>query len=400
MLYQSDEVNPFQQAKPVLETLLSAGYEAYFVGGSVRDLLLGREVGDIDITTSATPEQVQTLFQKTVPVGIEHGTVLVIHKGQGYEVTTFRTEGTYADHRHPASVQFVQNVEEDLMRRDFTMNAIAMTVDGQWIDPFRGKEAIESHTIASVGDAHDRFQEDALRMMRAVRFQSQLGFTLTEKVDEAIRNKRSLLKHVAMERNRVEFHKLLNGLHCHEALKVLFDTGLHEQLPVLCKFECDARSLLLEKNLSRLNHRQIWAFILEVLRIDSAFSIAKEWKFSREETKAIEVLLTGFRIMKVSEWTKWCVYTYGKETATDIEQMIACWESIAERGVHLIWESLPISSRKQLAVTGNDLLRWRQSTGGPWVKNMLQQIEKHVVEGSLCNDRAEIKERVLAWGNE
>jgi tRNA nucleotidyltransferase (CCA-adding enzyme) len=171
---------PFAKALYIIKQLKAHGHEAYFVGGAVRDFLLRRPIGDVDIATSALPEEVMRIFPKTIGVGVEHGTVMVLHEGTPYEVTTFRTEGKYEDYRRPESVTFVRSLHEDLKRRDFTMNAIAMNEHGQMIDPFAGQEAIKRKMIQTVGDAKARFSEDALRMMRALRFVSQLGFYLSE----------------------------------------------------------------------------------------------------------------------------------------------------------------------------------------------------------------------------
>ena len=143
----------FDAALPVLDRLEAAGFQTVFVGGSVRDHLMGRDNHDVDIATQATPEEVKRVFKKTVDVGIEHGTVMVLHEGNGYEVTTFRTEGEYKGFRKPKEVKFIRSLHEDLKRRDFTMNAIAMTKDKELIDPFNGRKAIHERSIETVGDA-------------------------------------------------------------------------------------------------------------------------------------------------------------------------------------------------------------------------------------------------------
>ena len=190
----------FKEALPLLETLTTAGYEAYFVGGSVRDVILNRPIADVDIATSAYPEEVKKLFSHTIDTGIQHGTVTVMMEKEGYEITTFRTESTYQDYRRPDEVTFVRSLKEDLKRRDFTMNAIAMDQFGILHDPYQGQAAIVAQIIEAVGIADERFSEDALRMMRALRFVSQLGFTLELATKNAIKNNRALLEHIAVER--------------------------------------------------------------------------------------------------------------------------------------------------------------------------------------------------------
>ena len=218
----------FVAALPVLQTLKKAGHEAVFVGGSVRDLVLGKEISDVDIATSATPEEVKSLFTHTVDVGIEHGTVLVIYHQENYEVTTFRTEGTYQDFRHPDSVTFVRSLEEDLMRRDFTINALAINDQEEIVDYFDGLKDLENSIIRCVGNPMERFNEDALRMMRAIRFAGQLGFTIESKTFNAIRVLKSNLERVAVERMKVEFEKMIVSLHRINELIAIIETDLYQ----------------------------------------------------------------------------------------------------------------------------------------------------------------------------
>ena len=168
----------FLAAFPVIQKIEEAGFEAYFVGGAVRDHLLKREIHDVDIATSATPTEIKSIFSSTVDVGIEHGTILVLYNGQSFEVTTSDQNPNIMIFAGPDSVIFIRSLHEDLKRRDFTINAMAMDVTGTIIDPFGGQIDLESKLIKTVGKAEERFQEDALRLMRAIRFVGQLGFTL------------------------------------------------------------------------------------------------------------------------------------------------------------------------------------------------------------------------------
>ncbi len=195
----------------IINTLETAGYEAYAVGGCVRDYILGREPDDWDITTSAKPEEVKALFHKTIDTGLKHGTVTVLMNHTGYEVTTYRIDGEYEDSRHPKNVEFTTDLKKDLERRDFTINAMAYNNENGLVDIFDGITDIEKKQIRCVGNAKDRFQEDALRMMRAVRFSSQLGFEITENTKQAIRSLAGNLAQVSAERIRVELAKMLLG---------------------------------------------------------------------------------------------------------------------------------------------------------------------------------------------
>lgn len=193
----------------MLNKLRGAGYGAYFVGGCVRDTVLGRRVHDWDAATSAPPEAVQALFERTAPTGLRHGTVTVLVSGRAVEVTTYRAEGAYSDHRRPDSVEFTGDLALDLSRRDFTMNAMAMGPEGDITDPFGGREDIARRLIRCVGDGERRFSEDALRMLRALRFSAQLGFDIDPRTDAAIERLAPTAAALSAERVRDEFLKAL-----------------------------------------------------------------------------------------------------------------------------------------------------------------------------------------------
>lgn len=219
-------------AEFIIRSLENAGYEAYIVGGCVRDALLGRAPEDWDITTNALPEQMKAIFPVTVDTGIQHGTLTVlvppdeIENGiRSFEVTTFRIDGEYTDHRHPSSVSFTSSLEEDLARRDFTMNAMAYHMDRGIIDPYFGQRDMGSHIVRAVGKAEDRFREDALRMMRGIRFSAQLDFTLDEEAIRGIQKLRETLLDVSKERIAVELWKLLASGHP-EKVALFFHYGL------------------------------------------------------------------------------------------------------------------------------------------------------------------------------
>ncbi len=197
----------------IIDTLEKAGFEAYAVGGCVRDTMLGRKPGDWDITTSARPKQVKRLFRRTADTGIKHGTVTVLLGGCGYEVTTYRVDGEYEDARHPKEVAFTASLTEDLKRRDFTINAMAYSPKEGVIDVFGGMEDLQKGILRAVGDAKERFTEDALRILRAVRFSAQLGFAIEEKTAAAIREMAGRLALISRERIQAELDRLLLSDH-------------------------------------------------------------------------------------------------------------------------------------------------------------------------------------------
>ena len=204
-----------ENANRIIKRLQKEGYEAYIVGGCVRDAILNKEPDDWDITTSARPEQVKALFRKTFDTGIQHGTITVMMpnaesgKLEGYEVTTYRVDGKYEDHRRPTSVTFTASLLEDMKRRDFTINAMAYNEEEGIVDHFDGMGDLERHVIRCVGKAQERFDEDALRILRAVRFAAQLDFAIEEQTRLAIERQAELLNDISAERIQVELTKLL-----------------------------------------------------------------------------------------------------------------------------------------------------------------------------------------------
>ena len=197
----------------------NAGFKAYLVGGAVRDMLLGQKVSDFDLATNATPEQVMSIFKKVIPTGIEHGTVTVLFDGEPLEITTFRIDGEYEDNRHPESVIFTRNIKDDLSRRDFTVNAIAYSHKRGFVDFFGGLNDLKKGIIRAVGDADKRFGEDALRILRCVRFASTLGFEIEEETSKSVRKNIHLLDNVSAERIFVELKKMICGKNVGDVFK-------------------------------------------------------------------------------------------------------------------------------------------------------------------------------------
>lgn len=220
-----DTITPPKHVKQVLFTLQSRGYGAYLVGGCVRDMILGVQPNDWDICTSALPQEVMELFDKTLATGLKHGTVTVMIGKHPVEVTTFRADGEYLDHRHPKSVSYVLDLNTDLRRRDFTMNAMAVSAEGIISDPFGGLRDIADNCIRCVGEPDRRFEEDALRMFRALRFSARLGFEIESRTLAAIYSKASHAASISAERVRDELEKLLLTSRP-ETMKIVLDSGL------------------------------------------------------------------------------------------------------------------------------------------------------------------------------
>lgn len=223
-------------SKTAVEMLKSSGFEAFLIGGSVRDFILHRPIGDIDITTNATPQQVEEVFKdfRVIETGIKHGTVTVLIENEPLEITTYRSEGAYSDNRHPDSVSFSAKLSDDVVRRDFTMNGIAYDFENGFIDLVGGVNDIENKVIRCIGDAKTRFCEDALRILRALRFSAVLGFQIEENTKNAIHGCKDLLNNISAERIREEFTKLLCGENAYNVLTEFSD--------VICVFIPEIKS--------------------------------------------------------------------------------------------------------------------------------------------------------------
>ena len=263
----------------VIRRLEKAGHEAVFVGGAVRDHLLNKIAKDIDIATSAEPDEVKAIFTNTIDVGIAHGTVLVIIENETIEVTTFRTEGTYSDHRRPDNVHFVKTLREDLLRRDFTINALAMTKSGQIIDLFGGEIDLNERIIRAVGNPIERFHEDALRMLRAIRFSAVLDFDIEAGTLQAIHDNAHEIKHVSVERIKIELDKLFTGVNPVKGLSTLYTSQLGKELSLFNNKEEE-----LKRALPFTSSSEGWAFFATIAEI-SPVELAKHFKLSNEERR-------------------------------------------------------------------------------------------------------------------
>lgn len=379
----------FEPARPVLQQIEAAGYEAYFVGGCVRDTILGDHIHDIDIATSAYPSEIKQIFKRTVDTGIEHGTVMILDHGKGYETTTFRTESGYQDFRRPDKVTFVRSLSEDLKRRDFTINALAMKENGEVIDLFHGLDDLQKHLIKAVGDPEARFHEDALRMMRAVRFASKLDFTIDQDTLDGISDNASLLSKIAVERIQVEMEKLLLGQNPPRGLQAMLSTNLFQYCPDLKDQHSGLETLAKCEKWSLTTNRAAWSALLYALNISSADSskFLRHWKLSNDLIAAVKSILSFMDQASQRQVDSWALFQCGQtnlqaasEVATlfgfDADQ-IGQWQAD--------YQGLAIHDKHELAVNGGQLLKETALTPGPQMGKVLNQTLKAVVAGKVAN---------------
>lgn len=378
----------FEQARPVMQQIEAAGFEAYFVGGSVRDTILNKPIHDVDIATSAYPEEIKQIFHRTVDTGIEHGTVMILDHGKGYETTTFRTESGYQDFRRPDEVTFVRSLQEDLQRRDFTINALAMKEDGTVIDLFNGLKDLKAGMIRAVGTPQERFHEDALRMMRAIRFASQLDFKIEKKTLAGIQENAALLSKIAVERTRVELEKLLLGENPANGISALIETNLYEYCPMLAHFKSGLTQLLALNDWHLNSETEAWsllsyAFFLQGKQVTT---FLKAWKTSNQVLEDTQAIVSAISPLLEGEPSKLLLYHTGRERLASANKIANLFGGEIDTPELLEqYDQLPIKSKKQLAINGGQLMKQANLTPGPMIGTILTQLETAVVNGEMEN---------------
>lgn len=384
----------FRIGKEVLHTIEEHGFQAYFVGGCVRDLLLDHQIKDIDIATSAFPDSIISIFNKVIPLGVEHGTVIVRYKKTSFEITTFRVEGIYSDQRHPDNVEFIDNIDLDLKRRDFTINALAMNKEGQIIDLFNGQEDLNRRLIRTVGDGVERFNEDPLRIIRAIRFASQLGFSIEKKTLQAIGKVKSEINKLAIERVTKEIEKLISGKDVHRGFLYLIETEVYHYLPVTKEHPHIVKKL--PHNLKPMD--TFGEFIAMLHFLDPEISIknwVKQWKCSNK-TKNTAVNLTEalFVYKREKRIDPWLVYKLQPEHYSSFFRLVdMLFEDEIEKNFIKLVDHLPIKSTSNLEITGKDIIHmFPEMKKGPWIQQLINELEKLVVYGTIENNHEKLKE--------
>lgn len=398
-----------ENVKLIIDLLEKYGKEAYIVGGCVRDMFLSRNPKDWDITTSAKPEEVKQIFYKTVDTGIQHGTVTVMMKGEGYEVTTYRLDGEYTDSRHPKSVTFTSDLSEDLRRRDFTINAMAYNEKTGVVDLFKGIEDLDHHIVRAVGVAEERFTEDALRIMRCVRFASQLHFDIEKNTYEAAKKLAKNLRNISKERIRDEFLKILLSDHPDYLLKFSEMEVLEDFLPgfpvsdpeifpwikrlpkestvrlaaLLCKMKEDyslsatyADTLLKDLRFDNNTKNKVLHLI---------HSLNEDWGLSEESFR--------FSLSKIGKTDFNDLYTLrlGRNVESDLNSLNfskAYFEKIMEENICV--------SLKELEITGSDLIKLGVKPG-KHMGEILQELLNLVLSHPEMNQKELLKEKVLKF---
>lgn len=384
--------------KRILERLEAAGFEAYLAGGCVRDLCRGAAPHDWDICTSAEPLETEAVFagERVLETGLRHGTVTVLLDGEPFEVTTFRTDGGYSDGRHPDSVRFVKSLREDLARRDFTVNAMAMPLDGPVRDPFGGTRDLERRLIRCVGEPERRFHEDGLRVMRALRFASTLDFTVEPKTGEALRRTAPMLRKVAPERIRTELFRLLTGPGAGRVLREFpepftvfwpeLSPGTERWEETVCAVETAPPELVLRLGALLGPVEGDAETLLRRLRPENALLERVTALVRNRNVSPPENDRSLLRLLS----------QLGPETFFDAAALNR-WEAASARARELLSEGACLSVR-DLTVDGGDVL----SLGvppGPEVGRVLQRLLDAVLDGEVENKKEPLLERLREMMN-
>lgn len=354
----------------ILQKLNEAGFEAYIVGGCVRDCLLQRTPQDWDVTTSATPQEVKKIFHKTYDTGLKHGTVTVILEKEHYEITTYRIEKEYQDYRHPSEVIFTKSLKEDLQRRDFTINAMAYHPQEGIQDYFCGQEHLKQKKIQGVGNPEERFQEDALRMLRALRFSAQLGFDIEPKTYQALQKQKKLIQKISAERIHEELEKMLQAEFL-EKICFLWKSGLLKEISSLLyqKMLSYGTEILQELKNSPFDRIVRWTIFLQHLTPQEGEQLLKALRFDNRSIKEIVMLLEhleddiplqAYEIRKKAyqmtpEQLHRLFLVQGQKK--DTTKLILCLEKILERNDCLTLKTLAVKGKdlQQVGICGKEI---------------------------------------------
>jgi len=385
-------IYPPRYVKDILFKLQSRGFSAYLVGGCVRDILLEKHPQDWDICTDALPDQILSLFSNSKLTGSKHGTVTVSHKGRSVEITTFRIDGDYYDHRRPEYVKFVTDLQTDLSRRDFTVNAMALSPNGDLIDPFHGLKDLNDKVIRCVGDPKIRFEEDALRMFRAIRFSARYGFTIDALTYQAIGDNSSLTSFLAYERIRDEIEKILLSKHANYIREVL-DLGLVDHIT-----NCEAGPSPYFSFLTVLPKKSYirWAGFCHVMvdrgLIESVHDFLQLLRLDNRTIKICvdcESVLHSFESADTSE-SKTFKKFLSRYSHEAVVSAVSIYDSLHQKHFKRVLKEVLSSgecySLDTLAVSGNDLLEVGLS--GPVLGDMLYFLLDYVIEHPDRNQRS------------
>ena len=347
-------------ALEVIKILENHGYSAYIVGGYVRDYLLGIETMDVDICTNAKPKEIMDIFE-TVPVSsIQYGSVSVIYKNHKFDITTFRKEIKYEDNRKPVKIKYIDNVKKDLLRRDFTINTLCMDKDGKVLDFLNVRDDLDKRIIKTVGNPRYRIKEDALRILRAIRFATILDFSLSNEVKEAILQTKYLLKNISYDRKKSELNRIFGSLNILKGIKMISDLGLEEPLEL--------------QNLSKVKPCSQIIGIWAMLNVDDIYPFSRNEKTQMEEIR---------KVLLEDPLNPMTLYHYGLYSCIVAGELLG----ISKKKVNKVYSKLAIHKRSDLKITTDDILKTLEIEAGPVLNQLYKELETLVVLNKISNTK-------------
>ncbi len=354
-------------ALKLLDEITSYGFQAYIVGGFVRDYILGIESNDIDINTNATPKEIKNIFDSCLP-NEDYGSVTVIKKGVRFEITTFRKEMSYLDNRRPSQIEYIDDLYQDLLRRDFTINTLCMNKDGEIIDFLGGRSEIDSRVVKTVGNAKTRFEEDSLRILRAVRFATILDFKLDKETRDAIIDTRELLKNLSYYRKKEELDKIFGSSNAAKGISLLLDLGLDKYLELdnLDKVTCTS-SLI-----------GVWSIL----------NVVDKYPFNSNERELIKNINEAFLLNNLDPMALYKYGLYVNSVAGEIKGLDI--KNITES-----YNNLIIQSRRDLDITSDDIMKGLNKGPGSYLKDIYSDIEREVLYRRVKNEKDAIMTYII-----
>ncbi len=357
-----------EKAIEILKILNDHKYEAFIVGGYVRDTLLNRKTTDIDICTSATPKEILEIFENVVISDMQYGSVVVVHKGVRFDVTTFRKEIKYENNRKPVKIKYIKDLKKDLLRRDFTINTLCMNSKGEILDILNIKKDIDDKVLRTVGNPRYRIKEDSLRILRCIRLATVLDFDIEKKTKYFLSKYGYLLNKLSMDRKKEELDKIFLSRNNEKGRKLLIELNLTNVL-----------------NLPKLNNIVLCTDLLGIwcqLEVDDIYPFTK---VEKEQMKELRVLL------KQDSIDNYSLYKYGLYLCT----VYADIKGISKRKLNSDYHNLKITSKKDICVSGGDIIKILNRKPGKYIKDIIEDLEKSILNDKLDNNYEEIKKYIL-----
>ena len=356
-------------ALKLLKEIDGKGFESYIVGGFVRDYLLGIESNDIDICTNATPKDIKEIFKDKCLPGDDYGSITVVIKNINYEITTFRKDIDYSDNRHPNEIKYIDSLEEDLLRRDFTINTICMDKDGYIIDHLGGKKDLDSKIIKTVGNSVDKFSEDSLRILRAIRFATILDFNLDEETYDAIKKTKELLSSLSYERKKEELDKIFTSPNFRKGIRLLIDLGLDKELKI--------------PNLYKVLDSDVTSSV----GIWSILNVGDIYPFNRNELDLIDNVN---RVVELDNLNPSVLYKYGLY----VNSVAGKIKKDDIKTITEAYNNLIIKSRKEIDITAEEIMAILNREPGEYLKEIYDDIEEEILYNRLENVKTSISKYI------